>query len=155
MKLRIFGHKLLKNKYIMKHINNYELFLEENNPNTPQGYLNALSKKPVLKNNNKKQQQQQTPTEEVDTILQQTEEQKQKILARKDAIEKGLLNNIQTLEPDNQVDVKTQVGDYKNQVTEFDKTVKQIGKLNQALKKSEQPSRFKSPIQKAREQTKF
>ena len=141
----------------MKYINNYELFLEEMNPNTPQGYLSSLSKKtkpPVLKNNQK--QQQQTPDEEVDSILQQTEEQKAKILARKDAIEKGLLNNIQTLEPENQKDVKTQVGDYRNQVQEFDKTVKQIGNLNKALKKSEKPGRFKYPIQTARQQqTKF
>ncbi len=30
----------------MKHISNYEMFLEDMmNPNTPQGYLNSLSKK--------------------------------------------------------------------------------------------------------------
>ena len=66
----------------MKHINTYELFLE-NNPNTPQGYLSALSKKPKLKPN------QQKPTDDVDDILQNTEEQKQKILIKKDTIEKG------------------------------------------------------------------
>ena len=124
----------------MKHINNYELFLEDiNNPNTPQGYLNSLSKKPKLKpqvNTNQPQQKpnqnqsQQTPTEEVDTILLDTEEQKQKIIARKDAIEKGLLNNISQLEPENQKDVKVQVNDYRTQVKEFDKTVKQIPHLS-------------------------
>ena len=120
----------------MKHIYNYELFLEDiNNPNTPQGYLNSLSKKPKLKPQQK--QQPQTPTEEVDAILQDTEEQKAKIIARKDAIEKGLLNNINQLEPENQRDVKVQVNDYRNQVKEFDKTVKQIGNLNKTLKKSD------------------
>lgn len=139
----------------MKHISTYKLFLEEMNPNTPQGYLSALSKKPKkpILNNNKNQPP--TPTEEVDGILQQTEEQKAKILARKDIIEKGLLNNIQTLEPENQKDVKTQVDDYKKQVVEFDKTVKQIGNLDKSLQKSETPSKFKSPMQKAREKTNF
>ena len=142
----------------MKYLNDYKLFLEMNNPNTPQGYLNSLSKgskKPNLINkptNNQQNQKQQTPTEEVDDILQNTEEQKQKILLRKYAIEKGLLNNINQLEPQNQKDVKTQVNDYKDQVKEFDKTVKQIGNLNQSLKKSEKPGRFSSQIQKARTQ---
>lgn len=144
----------------MKHLNNYKLFLEMNNPNTSQGYLSSLSKgtkKPKLinkpTNQQNQQNQQQTPTEEVDNILQQTEDQKQQIVARKDLIEKGLLNNIQTLEPENQKDVKTQVNDYRNQVKEFDKTVKQIGSLNQSLKKSEKPGRFSSQIQKSRNQT--
>jgi len=119
----------------MKHIINYELFLEESNPNTPQGYLSSLSKKPKLKPN-----QQKTPTDDVDAILQNTEEQKQKIIARKDTIEKGLLNNIKSLEPENQKDVQTQVKDYKAQVVEFDKTVKQIGQLDKALKKSNSPT---------------
>lgn len=143
----------------MKHLNDYKLFLEMDNPNTPQGYLNSLSKgtkKPKLikPNNNNQKNQQQTPTQEVDTILQQTEEQKAQIIARKDLIEKGLLNNIQTLEPENQKDVKTQVNDYRNQVKEFDKTVKQIGNLNKSLKKSEKPGRFTSQIQNARTQIK-
>lgn len=137
----------------MKHLNNFEVFLEDmNNPNTPQGYLNSLSKKPKLKPN---QQQKQTPTEEVDGILQNTEEQKQKIIARKDAIEKGLLNNIKDMEPENQVDVKTQVEDYKKQVGEFDKTVKQIGQLNKTLKKSNVPIRPQSNIKRAREENNF
>ena len=100
-------------------------------------------------------QNQQNPTDEMDNILQQTEDQKTQILARKDAIEKGLLNNIQTLEPQNQQAVKTQVNDYKTQVKEFDKTVQQIGKLNQTLKKSDANPKFKPQMQKAREQTKF
>ena len=125
----------------MKHIRNFELFLEDIvNPNSPQGYLNSLSKKPVLKSNTNQKNKPQTPTEEVDGILQNTEEQKQKILLRKDTIEKGLLNNIREMEPQNQKDVKTQVNDYKNQVTEFDKTVKQIGVLNKTLKKSNIPA---------------
>lgn len=146
----------------MKHLNNYELFLEDmNNPNTPQGYLNALSKKPKLKpqqnnqqNNqqNRTNQQSQTPTDEVDQILLDTEEQKQTILARKDAIEKGLLNNINQLEPQNQQDVKTQVNDYKKQVSEFDKTVTQIGKLNQSLKKSNIQPATQMSMNKARVQ---
>ena len=98
----------------MKHISNFELFLEDiNNPNTPQGYLNSISGKPPVKSTikpnttqNQKNQQPQTPSEEVDGILQNTEEQKQKILLRKDAIEKGLLNNIREMEPQNQKDVK-------------------------------------------------
>ena len=126
------------------------------NPNTPQGYLNALSKQPKPKMyNNKPNKNEQKPTEEVDAILQQTEEQKAKIIARKDAIEKGLLNNIQTLEPENQEDVKTQVNDYEDQVEEFDKTVTQIVKLNKTLAKSEKPGRFYSQMQKARGQIKL
>lgn len=147
----------------MKHINNYEVFLEDMaNPNTPQGYLNSLSKKPKLKPQQNQQQQQQqqqqqnqqqqTPTEEMDGILQNTEQQKQTIIARKDAIEKGLLNNISQLEPQNQKDVKTQVNDYKNQVAEFDKTVKQIGQLNKTLKKSNVPTNNQSQIKNARTQ---
>ena len=137
----------------MKRINNYEKFLEDmNNPNTQQGYLNSLKQKPKLKTN---QQKNQKPTDEVDNILQNTEEQKQKILLRKDTIEKGLLNNIRELEPENQVDVKNQVEDYKKQVTEFDKTVKQIGKLNKTLKKSNIPDRTQSQMQKSRGQNRF
>ena len=146
----------------MKYLSNFELFLEDMNPNTPQGYLNSLTKKPIVKNpipqnqNQQNQQNQQnvepqTPAEEVDGILQNTEEQKQKILLRKDAIEKGLLNNIREMEPQNQKDVKTQVNDYKTQVTEFDKTVKQISKLNQTLQKSNVPNKSKSNIQNARQ----
>jgi cell division septum initiation protein DivIVA len=134
----------------MKHINNFELFLEDINPNTPQGYLNSVSKKPIV-NTTQQNKKPQTPTEEVDGILQNTEEQKQKILLRKDAIEKGLLNNIREMEPQNQKDVKTQVDDYKKQVTEFDKTVQQIGKLNQTLKKSNVPNNQKPIIQNARQ----
>ena len=137
----------------MKHINNYEFFLEElNNPNTPQGYLSSLSKKPKLKPNQQKQQQQQQPTDEVDTILQNTEDQKQQIVAKKDVIEKGLLQNIQQLEPDNQKDVQTQVKDYKTQVTEFDKTVKQIDQLNKTLKKSNVRNTSRPQMDKARSQ---
>src|SRR5574344_704986 len=98
----------------MKHLNNYKLFVEENNPNTPQGYLDSLSKKPKIKPKN----QQKKTTEEVDNILQNTEEQRQNIIAKKDAIEKGLLNNIQNMEPENQVDVKNQVKEYGEQVEE-------------------------------------
>jgi len=141
----------------MKYLNNYKLFLEELNPNTPQGYLNSLSKKPKLKPNQQQKSNQQTPTDEVDAILQNTEEQKQKIVARKDAIEKGLLNNIRDLEPENQKDVQTQVKDYGNQVQEFDKTVKQIDKLDQTLKKSNKLIKPKSSttIQSARGQNNF
>lgn len=136
----------------MKHLSNFELFLEDINPNTPQGYLNSITKKPILKpNTNQKTPPPQTPTEEVDGILQNTEEQKQKILLRKDAIEKGLLNNINQLEPQNQKDVKTQVADYKKQVTEFDKTVQQIGKLNQTLRKSNIPNNQPPIIKNARQ----
>ena len=138
----------------MKHINTYKLFLEENNPNTSQGYLSALSKKPKLKPNQQKNQQ-QSPTDEVDSILQNTEDQKQKIIIKKDTIEKGLLNNIKDMEPENQKDVKTQVNDYKIQVKEFDKTVQQIGKLNKTLDKSNKPSRNQPIMQKAREQNKI
>ena len=137
----------------MKHLNSYELFLEELNPNTPQGYLNSLSKKP--KSSQQQKSNQQTPSDEVDTILQNTEEQKQKIIARKDAIEKGLLNNIRDLEPDNQKDFQVQVKDYRDQVQEFDKTVDQIDKLNQTLKKSNKPIKTKPNIQNARGKTNF
>ena len=147
----------------------YELFLEDiNNPNTPQGYLNSLSKKPILKpntnqnqNTNQRTQQKpnpnnpQKPTDEVDVILQDTEAQKQQIIAKKDMIEKGLLNNIKDLEPENQKDVKTQVNDYKNQVVEFDKTVKQIGQLNKTLKKSATPTNTPPHMQNARQQNNF
>ena len=124
----------------MKHIYNYEVFLEDNNnPNTPQGYINSLSNKSKIKpvqNNNNQKPNNQKPTDDVDNILQNTEQQKQNIVAKKDVIEKGLLQNIQDLEPENQKQVKTQVQDYKTQVQEFDKTVQQIDKLNQTLKKS-------------------
>ena len=150
----------------MKHINSYELFLEDiNNPNTPQGYLNSLSNKPKLKPNTNQNTNQNTqkpnpnnpqkPTDEVDVILQDTEAQKQQIIAKKDMIEKGLLNNINNLEPQNQKDVKTQVNDYKNQVVEFDKTVKQIGQLNKTLKKSATPTNTQPHMQKARQQNNF
>jgi hypothetical protein len=137
----------------MKHLINYELFLEDmNNPNTPQGYLKSLSSKPKLKTNQIKK-----PTDEVDTILQNTEVQKQQIIAKKDAIEKGLLNNIKNLEPQNQKDVKTQVREYGEQVKEFDRTVKQINKLNQTLKKSDKPQKVdpQNQIKTVRTQTKF
>lgn len=145
----------------MKHISTYELFLEDiNNPNTPQGYLNSLSKKPKLKpntNQNQKpnQNNSQKPTDEVDVILQDTEVQKQQIIAKKDMIEKGLLNNIKDLEPENQKDVKIQVNDYKNQVVEFDKTVKQIGQLNKTLKKSATTTNTPPHMQNARQQNNF
>lgn len=143
----------------MKHINSYELFLEDiNNPNTPQGYLNSLSKKPKIKpnlNQQKPNTNQQKPTDEVDNILQDTEAQKQQIIAKKDMIEKGLLNNIKDLEPENQKDVQNQVKDYKNQVVEFDKTVKQIGQLNKTLKKSTTPTNTPPHMQKARQQNNF
>ena len=143
----------------MKHISSFQLFLEDMNPNTPQGYVNSLSKKPVLKpnqnNQNKQKPTNQKPTDEVDTILQDTEAQKQQIIAKKDMIEKGLLNNIQQLEPQNQKDVQTQVNDYKNQVKEFDKTVQQIGKLNQTLKKSNVKPNRQQTIQNARQQNNF
>ena len=84
------------------------------------------------------------------------QDQKQQIVAKKDAIEKGLLNNIQNMEPENQKDVKTQVNDYKDQVVEFDKTVKQIGQLNKTLKKSNINTRQQQQqMAKSREQNKF
>jgi hypothetical protein len=135
----------------MKHLRDYKLFLEDNNPNTPQGYLNALAKKPKLI---------VTPnrplntTDGVDSILQNTEEQKQKIVARKDAIEKGLLKNVTELEPQNQVDVKTQVDDYKKQVDEFDKTVGQIDKLKKTIKPPVKTTSNAS-MMKARQQNNF
>lgn len=139
----------------MKNINSYDKFLEDmNNPNTPQGYLNSLSKKPKLKPK-QNQQQEKTPTDEVDDILVNTEEQRQSIVAKKDAIEKGMLNNIRDLEPENQKEVTSQVRDYRDQVTEFDRTVKQIDKLNTTLKKSNRPDNSKSIIQKSRSQNKF
>jgi len=131
----------------MKHLNNYKLFVEENNPNTPQGYLDSLSKKPKLK----PILQQNKPTDEVDNILQNTEEQRQKIIAQKDAIEKGLLNNIQNMEPENQVDVKKQVKEYGEQVDEFDKTVKQIDNLEKTLSKSIISTKPTTNMKKARE----
>jgi hypothetical protein len=133
----------------MKYLKNYTLFQEESNPNTPEGYLKSLSQKPKL-NKNKKDD-----SDDVDSILQNAEEQKQKIVAKKDVIEKGLLNNIRDLEPENQKDVKTQVNDYRNQVKEFDKTVTQIDSLNKTLKKSNTANRFKSNIQNARGKNNF
>lgn len=130
----------------MKYLTNYKLFLEENNPNTPQGYLNSLSKKPKLKSN----LQQKKPTD-VDDILQNTEEQRQKIIAQKDVIEKGLLNNIQNMEPENQIDVKKQVKEYGEQVEEFDKTVKQIDNLEKTLSKSNISTKPTNNMKKARE----
>lgn len=117
----------------MKHLNNYMVFLEMNNPNTPDGYLKSLANKPKAKIQINSQQKK--PTDQVDTILQNTEDQKEKILAQKDAIEKELLNK-NVLEPDNKVTAKNLVKDYKNQISEFDKTVNQIDKLKQTLSKS-------------------
>jgi len=130
----------------MKYLNNYKLFLEENNPNTPQGYLNSLSKKSKFKPNI-----QNKPTDEVDNILQNTEEQRQKIISQKDTIEKGLLNNIQNMEPENQIDVKKQVKEYGEQVEEFDKTVKQIDNLEKTLSKSNISTKPINNMKKARE----
>jgi len=131
----------------MKKIKTFKIFLEENNPNTPQGYLNSLTKKTKLKPNTS----QSKTTDEVDNILRDTEEQKKNVIAKKDAIEKGLLNNIRDLEPENQEDVKGQVKDYKTQTVEFDRTVKQIDKLNKELKKSNRPQ-VSNQEQKARQQ---
>lgn len=141
----------------MKHINSFELFLEFTNPNTPQGYLNSLNKKPKLKTNIKSNQPPQKPTDEVDKILLDTEEQKQRIIAQKDAIEKGFLNSVgNTMEPENKKTAQVMVNDYKNQVKEFDKTVKQIGQLNKTLKKSNVPVKKQSnQIQTARTQNQF
>ena len=122
----------------MKKIKTFKLFLEENNPNTPQGYLNSLrTPKPKTNANlNNNQKQQKSDNDNVDDLLRNTEEGKEKIIAKKDAIEKGLLNNINDLEPENQEEVKKQVNDYRSQVKEFDKTVQQIDNLNKTLKKS-------------------
>ena len=90
--------------------------------------------------------------DDVDDLLRDTEKQKQNIIAKKDAIEKGLLNNIRDMEPDNQKEVQTQIQDYDKQVNEFDKTVKQIDKLNQILQKSNSNSNFKSNIKKSRQE---
>jgi len=141
----------------MKHIRNYDIFLESgmSNPNTPQGYINSLSNKSKTKpvqNNNNQSTNNHKPTDEVDNILQDTEQQKQNIVAKKDVIEKGLLQNIQDLEPENQKEVKTQVQDYKNQVQEFDKTVQQIDKLNKTLKNSNVNSNSNQNMKKARTQ---
>jgi len=70
-------------------------------------------------------------------------------------IEKGLLNNIKDLEPDNQKDVQLQVKDYKDQVVEFDKAVKQIGQLNKTLKKSNNRPTARPQMQNARQQNNF
>jgi len=137
----------------MKHLKKYKIFTEDiDNPNTPQGYLNSLSKKPKLKPNNQPQQKSndQKPTDEVDDILVDTEQKKNDIIVKKDTIEKGLLNNIRQLEPENQKEVKQQVDDYKKQVVEFDRTVTQIGKLNKTLKDSNVPDKSKSQTQYAR-----
>lgn len=136
----------------MKHIKNFDLF-EDVNPNTPEGYLKSLSKNPNIssqKNNNEKK-----PTDNVDSILQNAESQKQNIIAKKDAIEKGLLNNIRDMETDNQKEVQSQIKDYDKQVKEFDKTVKQVDKLNQTLKQSNQPIKNTNAIKRAREENKF
>lgn len=139
----------------MRKINNFQKFLEEmNNPNTPQGYINSLSNKPKLKTQQNKNQQQK-PTDEVDDILRNTEEQKQKIVAQKDMIEKGLLNNIRNMEPENQKDVKTQVKEYGDQVKEFDKTVNQIGQLNKKLKDSNKKIKPNPSIKSARDKNNF
>lgn len=119
------------------YIKKYKIFLEE---------LNQTDKKDQQNNSDS-----QKPTDEVDNILKDTEKQKQRIIAKKDTIEKGLLNNIRELEPENQEDVQTQVKDYRDQVKEFDNTVKQIGKLNKTLQKSNRPSKFKPRVQIARD----
>lgn len=134
----------------MKYLKSFNMF-EEVNPNTPQGYLKSLSVKPNLQ----KDKSQQKPTDNVDSILQDAEKQKQNIIAKKDTIEKGLLNSIRDMEPENQKAVQTQVKDYEKQVKEFDKTVKQVNKLNQTLKQSDKPINQKSNIEKAREQNKL
>lgn len=130
----------------MRYLKKYNLFLEENNS---QEYLSNLTKK---KPDSKTEQK---PTDEVDTILQSTEDQKKKIIAKKDTIEKGLLNNIKNLEPGNQKDVKTQVREYGQQVKEFDKTVKQIDNLKKTLDKSNKNVKQQSQMQKARLQNKL
>lgn len=135
----------------MKYLKKYKLFTEEMNPNTPQGYLNSLSKKPKTNISINKKNDEKKPTDEVDDILVDTEQKKDDIIIKKDTIEKGLLNNIRQLEPENQKEVKQQVDDYKKQVVEFDRTVKQIGKLNKTLKNANVPDNSKSQMKKARE----
>ena len=133
----------------MTFIKKFKQYFEDNNPNTPQGYLNSLSKQPKTKPN--KLTEEKKPTDEVDSVLRDTEKQKEKILKQKDTIEKGLLNNIKNMEDDNQKEVKQQVDDYQKQVKEFDKTVSQIDKLKKELDKSNKPDSFKSNMSKARQ----
>jgi len=126
----------------MKYIKNY---YESTNPNTPDGYLNSLSKKPKLKQN-----QNQKPTDEVDSVLRDTEKQKDKIVNTKDVIEKELLNT-NILEPENKDNAKKLVNDYKTQITEFDKTVNQIDKLKNTLSKSNINKQKQQHIKQSRE----
>jgi hypothetical protein len=126
----------------MKYIKNY---YESTNPNTPDGYLNSLSKKPKLK-----QIQNQKPTDEVDSVLRDTEKQKDKIVNTKDVIEKELLNT-NILEPENKDNAKKLVNDYKTQITEFDKTVNQIDKLKNTLSKSNINKQKQQHIKQSRE----
>lgn len=93
--------------------------------------------------------------DDMDNILKNSEEQRKKIISKKDMIEKGLLNNIRELEPDNQKDVKVQVNDYKDQIKEFDKTVKQIGQLNKKLKDSNIKSDKRPSMLNSRDKNKF
>lgn len=124
----------------MKYIKSY---YESVNPNTPEGYLNSLSKKPKLKPD-------QNHTDQVDNVLQDTEKQKAKIIATKDVIEKELLNT-DVLEPDNKNTAKAIVNDYKAQITEFDKTVNQIDKLKTTLSKSNINKQKQQHIKQSRE----
>lgn len=92
-----------------------------------------------------------TSVEDVDNTLKSTEEQKNKIIAQKDAIEKEFLNK-NILEPDNKNAAKKLVDDYKKDITEFDKTVKQIDKLQQTLNKNNSNTNTTKPtIKQARE----
>ncbi len=133
----------------MKHIKEYTIFLEEANPNTPNGYLNSLSKKPIL---NKKIIK---PTEVVDNVLLKTKEQEDTIIKQKDVIEKGLLNNVRDLNPENQKEVKKQVKDYGDQLKQFKKTTAEIDILSKTLKKSNIIRNSKSEISNSRLKTNF
>lgn len=151
----------------MKHISNYELFLEESNPNTPQGYLNSLvSKQPKMNNkpkatpkpnrtqqtNQQQPQQQQNPTEEIDSILVNAEQQREEILKTQDAIQ--ATSNLG--DKRSQAFAQEQTKNLKQKIQTFDDQVKEVDKLNKNLKYSaNKPDRFRSQIQKSREQTKL
>lgn len=126
----------------MNHVKNYKLFLEEMNPNTPQNYLNSLSKKTKPKlntNQNNKNQQNKIDPDSVDNKFRGLEEQKAKILAQQNIIG----NDLTALKPET---AKTVVKDYEDEIINFDNTLKDVRQDVDNIDKSVKKAKIIKPI---------
>lgn len=124
----------------MKHISSYKLFVEENtNPNTPQGYLNSLSKKPNLNQHQKQNKQNDVDPNSIDNKFRNLEDQKAKILAQQNIIG----NDLTALKPET---AKTVVKDYEEEVSNFDNTLKDVRQDVDNIDKTVKKAKISKPI---------